>query len=93
MKVVWAKRARDRLDEIYDYIRCDSAERAEDLCTRLVDATEQLGLHPLSGPLLPEDPAYRQLVVEGYRIVYRVTDRLVYVMTVIGPGMAYKQAI
>lgn len=47
----------------------------------------------MSGPLLPEDAAYRQLVVEGYRIVYRVDARQVYVMTIVAPGMLYEQAL
>jgi len=47
----------------------------------------------MSGPVLPEDGAYRQLVVSGYRIVYRVIDRAVYINTVIGPGMKYENAL
>lgn len=49
--------------------------------------------HPYSGPLLPEDSAYRQLVTEGCRIVYRVTDKSVLIMTIIGPGMSYERAL
>ena len=59
----------------------------------LIDATEQLAEHPLSGSLLPEDGAYRQLVVDEYRIVYRVGERFVYVMTIVAPGMLFEQAL
>ncbi len=93
MKVVWAEHARDRLAEIYRYIERDSPSRAADVCERLIDATEQLIDHPLSGPLLPEDGAYRQLSVDEYRIVYRVAENIIYVMTIIAPGMLYEQAI
>ena len=93
MKVVWSRHARDRLGNIYDFIAGDSAKRAADFCERLIEATERLADHPLSGPLLPEDPAYRQLVVDGYRIVYRVVERHVYVMTIVAPGMLYEQTI
>ena len=93
MKVVWVEHARDRLVDIQRYIERDSPGGAAEFCIRLIDATEQLADHPLSGPLLPEDGAYRQLVVDEYRIVYRVTDRAAYVMTIVAPGMLYEQAL
>ena len=93
MKVVWAERARSRLVEIYRYIGRDSPSQAAVFCERLIDATEHLIDHPFSGPLLPEDGAYRQLVVDEYRIVYRVAAELVYVLTIVAPGMLYEQSI
>ena len=93
MKVVWAAHARNRLADIYRYIERDSPSRAADFCDRLIDATEQLGHHPFSGPLLPEDGAYRQLIVDEYRMVYRVGDRIAYVMTIVAPGMLYEHAL
>jgi addiction module RelE/StbE family toxin len=93
MKVVWAEHARNRLADIYSYIERDSPSRAADFCERLIGASEQLADHPFSGPLLPEDGAYRQLIVDDYRIVYRVADKVTYVMTIVGPGMLYEQAL
>jgi toxin ParE1/3/4 len=93
MKVVWAEHARNRLSDIYRYIERDSPSRAAEFCERLIDATGQLADHPFSGSLLPEDGAYRQLIVDEYRIVYRVADRIVYVMTIVAPGMLYKQSL
>ena len=93
MKIVWVEHARNRLADIQTYIERDSPERAAEFCIRLIDATEQLANHPLSAPLLPEDGAYRQLVVDEYRIVYRVTDQAAYVMTIVAPGMLYEQAL
>lgn len=93
MKVVWVEHARNGLAEIQRYIERDSASRAAEFCIRLIDATEQLSDHPLSGALLPEDGAYRQLVVDEYRIVYRVSDRFACVMTIVAPGMLYDQAL
>lgn len=93
MKVVWAEHARNRLADIYSYIERDSPSRAADFCEQLIDATDQLADHPLSGSLLPEDGAFRQLVVDEYRIVYRVADRVIYVMTIVAPGMLYDHAL
>lgn len=93
MRVEWTRRALHRLEEIHDHIASDAPERAAAFCERLIAATEQLRAHPLSGPLLPEDAAYRQLVVGGYRIVYRVAEREIYVMTVVSPGMLASRAL
>lgn len=93
MKVVWVEHARNRLADIQKYIERDSPGRAAEFCIRLIDGTEQLADHPFSGALLPEDGAYRQLVVDEYRIIYRVTDRGAYVMTIVAPGMLYDQAL
>jgi addiction module RelE/StbE family toxin len=93
MTVVWAEHARNRLADIYSYIERASPTHVAEMCERLIDATQQLTEHPFSGPILPEDGAYRQLTVDEYRIVYRVGDDVTYVMTIIAPGMLYEQAI
>ena len=93
MKVLWTQKAIDRIDEILDHLAADSTARAAKFCEELVDATQQLDAQPLSGPLLPEDAAYRQLVVNNCRIVYGVMDNAVYIMTIVGPGMLYEHAI
>ena len=93
MRVVWTRRASERLNEIFALVAADSFDRASEFCDGLIEATSQLASHPFSGPVLPEDAAYRQLVVDGYRIVYAVTDESVYVATIVAPGMTYKHAI
>lgn len=93
MRVLWTERAKNRLGEIQDYIERDSPTRAIEFCERLIDATDRLARHPLSGSLLPEDGAYRQLVIDEYRIVYRVAERFVYVMTIVAPEMLFEQAL
>lgn len=93
MKVEWTRRARTRLGEIHDYIAQDSPDQAVSFCERPITATERLARHPLSGAVVPEDGAYRQLVVEGYRILYRRTERRVYIMTIVGPGMLLESAL
>jgi hypothetical protein len=79
MKVVWTEHSRNRLTDIQK--------------ESLIDAAERLAEHPFREALLPEDGAYRQLVVDEYRIIYRVTDRAAYVMTIVAPGMLYEQAL
>lgn len=79
--------------EVYRYVSKDSPSRARQLCDHLIAATERLKTHPYSGPLLPEDPAYRQLVVDGFRIVYRVASDTVFVMPIVCPGMRHERAL
>lgn len=93
MRVVWSLHARDRLALIFQFIQNDSVTRASEFCALLIDAAERLGEYPMSGPVLPEDPAYRQLVVHEYRIAYKVTDDTVYIHTIVAPGMTYDHAL
>ena len=88
MRARWARQALRRLEEIDDRIAADTPDRAAAFCERLIDASEQLELHLFSGPLLPEDGAYRQLVVEGYRLIYGIADDGISLMTIVSPGMA-----
>ncbi len=93
MIVRWTRHARQRLKDIGSYIGRDSSHRADRFCNALIDATEQLSKHPYSGSILPEDGAYRQLVVDGFRIVYRVDAKAAYIMTIVAPGMLYDQSL
>ena len=85
--VVWTDNAKEDLSEVGSYIAKDSLTRAVDFTQRLFDSTAQLEDFPLSGPPCPEDPACRQLVLDGYRIIYEVTEKRIDVLTVISPGL------
>ena len=87
MTVQWTAKALRRLGAIHDHIAADAPMRAMTFCERLIASTEHLAAHPFLGTLLPENAAYRQLVVQGYRIVYRLARTRVYVMTIVAPGM------
>jgi len=93
VKVEWTERAVQPLGEIHDFIARDSLEKAALVCERLIDRADALARFPLSGPVLPEDGAYRQFVVDGYRVVYQVKDEIVYVMTIVSPGMLAEKAL
>ena len=84
MKVTWTARARTRLAEIHDYIAQDSKSRAVAMVERIVDRSAQLELAPHSGARLPVlvDDEVRELLERPYRIVYRVTDTAVEILTV-----------
>ena len=92
MEIVWSPRAEFRLNEIADYIAVNNPERAREFVLRLLHSVDHLQEFPESGSLVPENVAFRQVVLQGYRIIYRIqTDERaqlarVEIVTVISPG-------
>jgi toxin ParE1/3/4 len=73
-RLEWTEPAVADLENIQDYISKDSAEYADALIERLILSVDRLESFPESGRLVPEstDPKVRELLVEGYRIIYRL---------------------
>ncbi|MBI2760190.1 MAG: type II toxin-antitoxin system RelE/ParE family toxin [Chloroflexi bacterium] len=73
VQVAWTARARRDMREIHDYIADDSKSNAESMIRRSHVAIERLTLFPMSGRLVPEldDPQYREVIVDPYRVIYR----------------------
>lgn len=84
MKVRWTHQAFLRLAEIEDFIARDNPEAAARLVDRIIDRGAALVDQPLRGRLLPELPGtgLRELILDNYRIVYRVEGDEVLVLTV-----------
>lgn len=90
--VYWAPEARSRLKEIQDYmISQHAAKAAKEVVATLLSRTRQLETVPLSGHKLhdyPEDHI-REILQRPYRIIYRVTEQQVEILTV----MHYRQLL
>jgi toxin ParE1/3/4 len=84
MKVVWTEQAFARLAEIQSYISADDPAAAGRFVDRLVGQTLLLARSPRMGRAVPELPGMglRELILENYRIVYRVHGGAVQVLTV-----------
>lgn len=84
MKVIWTRKALSRLEEIEDYIAMDSPTRAISFVSELIDQADTLAKFPESGRAVPEDVEHlrRELIYEGYRIIYRAEDTSVYILSV-----------
>ena len=84
MKVRWTDEAFARLAEIEDFVARDNAAAAARLVARIVARGEALAAFPRRGRKLSEHPGLdlRELVEGNYRIVYRVQDAVVEVLTV-----------
>lgn len=84
MKVIWTKKAIFRLEEIEDYIAASSPTRAISFVSELMDQADSLAKFPESGRIVPEDEMQtrRELIYEGYRIIYRIENTSIYILSV-----------
>jgi toxin ParE1/3/4 len=74
-RLSWTLPARDDLREIRRYIARDSHARAQAMVSEIRRAAERLRDFPESGRMVPEydDPAYHEIIVRSYRVLYRYT--------------------
>jgi len=84
MKVRWTHEALVRLLEIEEYIAGDSPRRARSFVDALIRRAECLSANPRIGRRVPEisKAAIREVLFKGYRIVYRVRNNAVEILTV-----------
>ena len=87
MKIEWSPRAERELTQLRDYIAQDSPFYARQFIERLVLA-EGLATLPRSGRTVPEaghQDAIREVLYQGYRLIYRIRDdqQLVQIVTVL----------
>jgi toxin ParE1/3/4 len=80
VRVDWSPRALEQAEAAFDYIAADRPHAAADWLSGLFERVDLLLEFPLQGRHVPEaDRAeVRELIYEGYRIVYRVdVDRMI----------------
>jgi toxin ParE1/3/4 len=84
MNIIWTQEALERLIEIEDYISKDSPERAAKFVDQIIEHVESLGDGPHKGRTVPEiaNPDIRDLIFGNYRIVYRLKEDSVEILTV-----------
>ena len=83
--MLWSARARNDLKAIGDYIARDNQTAAHQWVERLIAAVDRAGEMPLSGRRvheIPERKEIREVVLRNYRIVYRVGNKAIEVLTV-----------
>ena len=84
-EILWSRRARNDLKAIGDYIAKDNPAAAHQWVDKLIATVERAGEMPFSGrrvPELPERQEIREVLLRNYRIVYRVGDVAIEVLTV-----------
>ena len=84
-RVRWSEGALDDLNAIGAYFERTSRQYARSIVARLYTAPEALTEHPHLGRVVPEVEVehIREIVREGYRVVYIVSDDRVEVLAVL----------
>jgi addiction module RelE/StbE family toxin len=80
----WTPQAVEDLGAIHAYVARDSAHYGTLLVERLFGAVDRLTRFPASGRIVPEfrRPDLREVILGSYRIVYRLRDDTIEVLTV-----------
>lgn len=87
-QVVWAGVAENDLKEILEYIAIDNPLSALEIFQKIKQRASSLYTFPERGHVVPEllDQSiliYRELVVPPWKIIYRISDKIVYVLSVL----------
>lgn len=84
MKILWSPLAIDRASEIAGYIAQDNPDAAESWISTVFEKVEHLKKFPESGRVVPEtdNMTIRELIYSNYRIIYRVEEKRLSVLTV-----------
>ncbi len=84
MRIIWSPLAVDRVSEIAEYIAQDNPNAAEEWINTVFAKVEQLRSFPESGRIVPEanNQKIRELIYSNYRIIYRIEEKRLAVLTV-----------
>ena len=87
-KVEWAAVAESDLKQIIDYMAADNPGNALHLFKKIRQKVSNLYAFPERGRIVPELQGqgihiYRELIVAPWRIIYRISDGTVFVLSVI----------
>ena len=87
-RVVWAAVAYDDLRGIIEYIAQDSLANAKKVLKTIKSRAATLHLSPQRGRVVPElqeqgIAQYRELVITPWRLIYRIADDTVLVLSVL----------
>lgn len=83
-QIIWAPRAVKDLEYLAEFIALDSAFYARYFVKNIFRLVQQLAQFPRSGRIAPEfsKENIRELIYGNYRIVYRVRNKAVEIVTV-----------
>ena len=86
--VKWASPARDDVNEIIDHITLTNEIYAVKILDKIEESVEKLKIFPTFYRIVPELEKYgyliyREIIVEYWRVIYKIENDLVYIMMVI----------
>ena len=90
-RVILAQLAQKDLEQIYYYIAADSIKNAWHFVLELEKKIYSLDTFPERQPLITENEFfatdYRHLIYKKYRIIYRISEKAVFILRVIHGAM------
>ena len=91
--VLWAEKSLEDLLDIKHFISNDSPTRAESWIHELYNAGVNLAGFPMRGRIVPEfnQENLRELLIEHYRLVYRINKKTIEIVTVFEGHRQLKQ--
>ena len=83
-EIRWTLQALDDVEAIANYIARDSTHFAQMFAVRTFEAVRRIQRFPESGRIVPEikKKDIREILLGNYRIIYRVKDNLIEILTV-----------
>ena len=86
--IKWASPARDDINEIIDYIAKTNESFAVKILDKIEENVEKLRTFPTLYRIVPElekfgHYVYREIIIDYWRIIYKIENNLVYIMLVI----------
>ena len=84
VQIEWTERSLEDLHEIHEYIARDSKSYANLFIKKIYNTVQKLKDFPNMGRIVPEghNPSVREVVFQNYRIVYRIIDEIIEIITV-----------
>jgi plasmid stabilization system protein ParE len=87
-EILWASVAEKDLTGIIEYIATEDPRSAVPVLNRIKGGTAKLDENPKRGHIVPEllkqgISRYREIVIPPWRMIYRVDESIVYVISVI----------
>ncbi len=80
MRIIWSPLAVDRASDIADYIARDKSSAATKWVDTVFSKVEQLSSSPEIGRI--NDNCFRELIYGNYRIIYRIDDKQISILTI-----------
>lgn len=84
--IEWSRRARTDIRDLKTYIAKDSPYYARHFTERIIASVEKLKQFPKIGRVVPEAEDrddVRELVYQGYRIIYLIRPEHIFIVTII----------
>jgi toxin ParE1/3/4 len=86
--VIWSETSEKDLTGVVEYIAADSPSNAFEIFKEIKQKASRLYIFPDRGRIVPElkDQGivlYRELIVPPWRIIYRISKKTVYVLSVL----------